>query len=211
MPPRQRPPCVICQHQTSKYTCASCRAHYCCVACYKQHTQTCSPGSMGAPGADVTSTASESRSHDPRSNLETSPDPKPNDSSLPPDPQPPRSLTTLRWPYVPDTSAYPDPLTRDDPKPLQMNQYEVIATSPKIRTLLTNPRLCTLLTTIDAQRGAEREEALQRALGVNSRLLKNDDVGVELDEDTKVLRAFAEAIEEAVRGGREDVLGLDWD
>ena len=32
-----------------------------------------------------------------------------------------------------------------------------------------------------------------------------------LDEDTKAFRALAEAVEEAVRGAREDVLGLDWD
>ena len=54
---------------------------------------------------------------------------------------------------------------------------------------------------IDALRGPEREGAL----GVDSRPLKNDDVGtrvaVALDEDTRVLRALGEA----VRG----VLGLD--
>lgn len=37
-----------------------------------------------------------------------------------------RPLTSLNWPYVPDDSAYPDPLKRDDPKPLQLNQYEAI-------------------------------------------------------------------------------------
>ena len=89
------------------------------------------------------------------------------------------------------------------------------ATSPTIRTLLATPRLRTLLTSIDAFRGPEREEALQRALGVDSRLLKNHDTGTRtaasLDEDTRTFRALAEAVEEAVRGNREDVLGLDWD
>lgn len=81
-----------------------------------------------------------------------------------------------------------------------------------IRDILgSNPQLCELLTSINALRGAEREEALQRALGVDSRLLKNDDAGVPLNEDTKVFRAFAEAVEVAVRGGHEDTLGLDWD
>ena len=60
---------------------------------------------------------------------------------------------------------------------------------------------------IDALRGPEREGPL----GVDSRPLKNDDVGtrtaVALDEDTRVLRALGEA----VRGAREDVSGLDWD
>lgn len=37
-----------------------------------------------------------------------------------------RPLTSLTWPYVPEESAYPDPLKRDDPKPLQLKQYETI-------------------------------------------------------------------------------------
>lgn len=37
-----------------------------------------------------------------------------------------RPLTSLKWPYVPEESAYPDPLKRDDPKPLQLTQYEAI-------------------------------------------------------------------------------------
>lgn len=37
-----------------------------------------------------------------------------------------RPLTSLRWPYAPDESAFPDPLKRDDPKPLQIAQYEAI-------------------------------------------------------------------------------------
>lgn len=40
--------------------------------------------------------------------------------------RPLRTLASLRWPYVPDESAYPDPLKRDDPKPLQLPQYEAI-------------------------------------------------------------------------------------
>jgi hypothetical protein len=37
-----------------------------------------------------------------------------------------RPLTSLKWPYVPEESTYPDPLKRDDPKPLQTAQYEAI-------------------------------------------------------------------------------------
>ena len=37
-----------------------------------------------------------------------------------------RPLTSLKWPYVPEASAYADPLKRDDPKPLQLAQYEAI-------------------------------------------------------------------------------------
>jgi hypothetical protein len=37
-----------------------------------------------------------------------------------------RPLTSLKWPYVPEESAYPDPLKRDDPKPLRLAQFEAI-------------------------------------------------------------------------------------
>lgn len=112
-----------------------------------------------------------------------------------PAPDPPlRPLASLQWPYVPDTSAYPDPLKRDDPQPLSLAQYEAIgmhlrfirvsllfffpsltrctitlrtATSPAIRTALhSHPRLPTLLTALDALRGRAREAALERVLGV---------------------------------------------
>ncbi|KAI6121871.1 hypothetical protein F5141DRAFT_1260636 [Pisolithus sp. B1] len=140
------------------------------------------------------------------------------------DPPTLRPLTSLKWPYVPDDSTHDDPLKRDDPKPLTLPQYEAIATSPSIRTLLAaNPRLQALLTSIDKLRGAEREEALQRALGIDGRQIKHGDnwqvknvdearmQGHETDEDIKAFRMLAEAIEIAVRGGRNDVLGLDWD
>ena len=82
-----------------------------------------------------------------------------------------------------------------------------------IRTLLSNTHLCTFLTTIDALRGPEREETLQPALGVNSRLFKDGDARAStmaLGEDMKAFRALAEAVEGAVRCERQDVLGLDW-
>ena len=44
-------------------------------------------------------------------------------------PTPLRPLTSLKWPYVPDESAFPDPLKKNDPKPLQLSQYEAIGTS----------------------------------------------------------------------------------
>jgi hypothetical protein len=37
-----------------------------------------------------------------------------------------RPLTSLKWPYLPEESAYPDPLKRDDPKALRTAQYEAI-------------------------------------------------------------------------------------
>ena len=44
-------------------------------------------------------------------------------------PTPLRPLTSLKWPYVPDESAFPDPLKKNDPKTLQLSQYEAIGTS----------------------------------------------------------------------------------
>ena len=48
-----------------------------------------------------------------------------------------RTLTSLKWPYVPEASAYPDPLKRDDPKPLQTAQYEAIG-SPALFIFVLN-------------------------------------------------------------------------
>ena len=55
------------------------------------------------------------------------------------DPKPLIPLSELKWPYIPDESAYPDPLKRDDPKTLQLHQYEAIGTnhSPYHSHLLT--------------------------------------------------------------------------
>ncbi|KAG6855609.1 hypothetical protein H0H87_000285 [Tephrocybe sp. NHM501043] len=125
---------------------------------------------------------------------------------------PQRPLTSLKWPYVPDESAYPDPLKRDDPKTLQLHHYEAIATSPSIRkTLATHPNLKKLLVSIDSLRGNDREHALQRALGVAAPDIKDLSAPAELSEDILALRELAEAIEGAVRGGQEGALGLDWD
>ena len=52
-----------------------------------------------------------------------------------------RPLTSLKWPYVPEESAYPDPLKRDDPKPLQMAQYETIGSPTFIIVFATGSPL----------------------------------------------------------------------
>jgi len=44
--------------------------------------------------------------------------------------EPLRPLTSLKWPYIPEESAYPDPLKRDDPKLVQLPQYEAIGNIP---------------------------------------------------------------------------------
>ncbi|KAF8971124.1 hypothetical protein BDZ97DRAFT_1901797 [Flammula alnicola] len=123
----------------------------------------------------------------------------------------PSPLTSLKWPYVPDESAFPDPLKRDDPKTMQLSQYEAISTSPAIRKILTGHKnLPDLLTSIDKLRGVEREQALQRALGVTAPEIDDQLRRPELSEDVLALRELAEAIEAAVRGANGSALGLNW-
>ena len=102
----------------------------------------------------------------------------------------------------------------------------LLATSPAVRKALTaNARLPELLRSIDQLRGSDREEALQRALGVSasdanasfsspssssSRPNTLASFEAQSDEDVKALRDLAEAIEAAVRGGKQGMLGLDW-
>lgn len=139
-----------------------------------------------------------------------------------------RPLTSLKWPYVPDESAFPDPLKRDDPKVIQLNQYEAIgifvfliltepdisptiATSPAVRKILAEHKnLPELLTSIDKLRGLERQEALQRALGVTAPEIEDQLTQSQPSEEVLALRALAEAIEGAVRGGNDSTLGLNW-
>lgn len=104
--------------------------------------------------------------------------------------------------------------------------------------LASHPRLKDVLRQIDSLRGQQREEALQRALGVSQYdargAVPNDmsvstsnrttfgrggrsssyengiEVGYE-EEDKTALRQLAEAVEGAVRGAKEGAtLGLDW-
>ena len=38
-----------------------------------------------------------------------------------------KPLTSLKWPYIPEEpSFYEDPLKRDEPKPLQLHQYQAM-------------------------------------------------------------------------------------
>jgi len=130
-----------------------------------------------------------------------------------------RPLTSLKWPYVPEESAYPDPLKRDDPKALQTRQYEAIATSPAVRAALEgHPGIKDLLRSIDRLRGPAREEALQATLGVRrpQRDAKDAEHPYRLgemilgEEEKGAMRELAEATEAAVRGNEEADLGLDW-
>ena len=85
-----------------------------------------------------------------------------------------------------------------------------------MRKALANPKLRDALKSIDSLRGDGRQEALQRALGVSSADVHTTPhptglaIGSRPDEDVKTMRELAEAIEAAVRGGKDDALGLDW-
>ncbi|CAK5281227.1 unnamed protein product, partial [Mycena citricolor] len=84
------------------------QSYSCCsVPCYKKHKETeCSPDRTREVATRPQS-------------LEPSPPPLAEPFEAPPpeeDAPPLRPLTSLNWPYVPEESAYPDPLKRDDPK-----------------------------------------------------------------------------------------------
>ncbi|THV05384.1 hypothetical protein K435DRAFT_790202 [Dendrothele bispora CBS 962.96] len=157
------------------------------------------------------SSTSTTDSQNPPLNESTRPSSSIEDETLE-EPEPLRPLTSLKWPYVPEESAYPDPLARDDPKPLQLRHYEAIATSPAIRQVLTShPNLPDILTSIDQLRGIDRDRALQRALGVTAPEIVDQSKGAQVEQDVLAVRAFAEAVEAVVRADKQDVLGLDWD
>ncbi|KAL1693653.1 hypothetical protein GGG16DRAFT_49140 [Schizophyllum commune] len=186
MPKPSRAKCQICNETESKYTCSVCSIVYCSVPCYKQHkTSTCTAERQASSNAG------------PPTQLEV---------EVFQDEKPLKPLTSLKWPYVPEESAYPDPLTRDDPKPLSLRQYEGIATSKPLRVLLNeHPGLRDTLRQIDQLRGQERVDALHRALRLNQR-----DVEAEVGEDVLLLRQFAQAVEDAIRGDKQDGLRLQW-
>lgn len=188
-----------------------------------------------------------------------------------------RALTTLKWPYIPEAPSYPDPLARDDPKPLSLAQYEEIgellmtdnripltvslqfplneshivyhrhrtwsrwhlhltATSSDIRKALSqNTNLPRILRALDSLRGTQREETLQRVLGVS-----RDAQGIAVkqrnmyvpaanrdtegapeqlefigEEEMLALKALTEAIEGAVRTRADKPeavsFGLEWE
>jgi zinc finger HIT domain-containing protein 3 len=145
-----------------------------------------------------------------------------------------RPLTSLKWPYVPEESAYADPLRRDDPKVVQPSQYEAIgnsslfisdtnryktsplsATSVTVRDVLSeNPGLKPFLRSIDSLRGREREEALQCALGVSQSNHQGDSGTSKLgigEGDIEAMRQLSSAVGAAIRGDGHSALNLDID
>jgi hypothetical protein len=90
------------------------------------------------------------------------------------------------------------------------------------RTLQENTGLPSLLRKLDALRGPDREEQLHAALGVAPGQQSFDlTVGQGSasvasargysPQEMTMLRALAQAVEGAVRSGKEEELGLDWE
>ncbi|KAF8627846.1 hypothetical protein AX15_004262 [Amanita polypyramis BW_CC] len=199
--------CLVCDHTHPKYTCSACRAPYVTKVLRHYFAFFFFHLPVNSHTATTSCYAPPPRYADPSSSVhEPTPPPSTDDPTAVL-----RPLTSLKWPYVPEESAYPDPLKRDDPKILQLHQYEAIATSPKIRKVLASyPSLKDLLTSIDKFRGAERDQALQKALGVTPADVDARTQPGEPSENIAPLRELAEAIEEAVRGKNTSALGLNW-
>ncbi|KAJ3966741.1 hypothetical protein EV361DRAFT_547226 [Lentinula raphanica] len=221
--------CSVCDEVQGRYFCSTCSWPYCSVACYKTHK---------APGqscSDVTNTpgpSSESSSNPPAIELSLSKNTDPNASSSSnhedndrdmdaPHSIPLKPLTALKWPYIAEGEepAYPDPLERNDPKPLRTKHYEAIATSREVRKALFTPSavpgqpdqpnvaLRALLGYIDKQSGSEREQTIRRALGADregkaefNSNMRDDSEGPVTVESSAALSVLAKAIEDAIVG-----------
>ncbi|KIJ54555.1 hypothetical protein M422DRAFT_152865 [Sphaerobolus stellatus SS14] len=196
MPPRKPVKCEICNVENSKYSCPACFAPYCSVKCFKEHKT--GPSQPSEPPPSLISNQPESGKANEEKPLEEE-EALPDAPSLKP-------LTSLKWPYIPDEPSFDDPLKRADPKPLKMRDYEAIATSEAIRkAFVSHPNLPDLLRKVDKLRGAEREAAIERLLGVTQK-----STVLESEEDIKAMKNLAEAVEKCVRGEKLDATGLDW-
>ncbi|KDN49677.1 hypothetical protein RSAG8_01742, partial [Rhizoctonia solani AG-8 WAC10335] len=215
MPPRPPPKCQVCEVEPFKYTCPGCRVLYCSLGCYKKHksdSEACATVSASVQAPVQLPAQEESR-----------PD-KPKDEEGISDPKPLRTVASLKWPYVPETPSYVDPVAKNDPKPLTVPQYEAIATSPDVRSVLAeNPDMHGLLRSIDKLYGPLRQQAIEEVLGVGTgseqrhgtrapphdplaRLRQEGDA----EANTRALRQLAEAIEKAIGVGGEQ-RGLAWE
>ncbi|KZO95629.1 hypothetical protein CALVIDRAFT_538025 [Calocera viscosa TUFC12733] len=201
--------CQICETADFKYKCSACQVLYCSVPCYKVHKRTsCSAAGVTSSAPSVSMLQSDISSIQPaRDKVQDNLDSAANSEML-------RPLSSLRWPQEPETSMFVDPLTRDDPKPLNNAQYLSIATSPKLRSMLReNPRLPLLLRSLDSMHSSfARERHLEAILDVATGRV--DPVPLENgesmdDDDVKIMRQFAEEVENAVR--KPGDLGLAWE
>ncbi|CAE6448524.1 unnamed protein product [Rhizoctonia solani] len=193
-------------------------APICSLVCYKKHksdSEACATASASiqAPAQPPTQENSDARPDEPKDEEELE------------DPKPLRTLASLKWPYVPESPSYVDPVTKNDPKALTLSEYEAIATSPDIRkVLIENPNMHGLLRSIDKLYGPLRQQAIEEVLGVGTgseqrhgtrvpthdalaRLKQEGDAEI----NTRALRQLSEAIEKAIGAGGAERRGLAWE
>ncbi|KAG9123990.1 hypothetical protein FRC07_013294 [Ceratobasidium sp. 392] len=162
-------------------------------------------------------------SSDPQVSTELEPETKPDEDEKLTDPKPLRTLASLKWPYVPEPPSFIDPVTKNDPKPLTLAQYEAIATSPDARRAIAdNPNVPNLLRSVDKLYGPLRQQALEEMLGVGTsgeqqgaRFQTNDTLARirqegDAEENMRALRQLSEAIEKAI-GVSDTQRGLSWE
>ncbi|KAG8722037.1 hypothetical protein FRC08_007806 [Ceratobasidium sp. 394] len=220
MPPRP-PKCQICDTEIFKYTCPKCSVLYCSVACYKRHKNE-------SAGCDTSGVSSSTQTSTLPPNLPTPAEAdseiKPNEDEKLEDPKPLRTLASLKWPYVPEPPSFIDPVTKNDPKPLTLAQYEAIATSPDVRRVIAdNPNMPNLLRSVDKLYGPLRQQTLEEMLGVGTsgdqrhgtrgqthetlaRIRQDGDA----ESNMLALRQLSEAIEKAIGVGSAQ-RGLAWE
>ncbi|KAG8747800.1 hypothetical protein FRC10_011245 [Ceratobasidium sp. 414] len=164
------------------------------------------------------------RNSDSQTPAEPEPDAQPNEGEKLVDPKPLRTLASLKWPYVPEPPSFVDPVTKNDPKPLALTQYEAIATSPDVRRVISdNPNIPNLLRSVDKLYGPLRQQALEEMLGVGTsgdqqygtrgqthetlaRIRQDGDA----ESNMQALRQLSEAIEKAIGVG-DAQRGLAWE
>ncbi|KAJ3864560.1 hypothetical protein EV359DRAFT_40784 [Lentinula novae-zelandiae] len=196
--------CNVCNEGEGKYSCSACFLPYCSVACYKKHKEldeNCINYMQGVRNVGVDPSVLDATSLKP--------------------------LSSLKWPYIADEEPiYPDPLERNDPKPLRTRHYEAIATSQEVRKALLVPSVVSgqpdqpnmtlraLLVSIDKLSGVGRERAIQCALGADDGRINDElrqGISLEPSEGVLALRTLAEAIEGALRGKTNGKLTVDWE
>ncbi|KAJ3930683.1 MAG: hypothetical protein NXY57DRAFT_897625 [Lentinula lateritia] len=203
--------CNVCNEGEGKYSCSACFLPYCSVACYKKHKELDENCINCMQGGSAHTMQVRNVGVDP-SVLDA--------TSLKP-------LSSLKWPYIADEEPiYPDPLERNDPKPLRTRHYEAIATSQEVRKALLVPSVVSgqpdqpnmtlraLLVSIDKLSGVGRERAIQCALGADDGRINDElrqGISLEPSEGVLALRTLAEAIEGALRGETNGTLSVDWE
>ncbi|GAA5979859.1 hypothetical protein JCM5350_005520 [Sporobolomyces pararoseus] len=149
MAPSKLPPCKVCNKKDAgKYRCPLDHVDYCSVVCFKQHKEkSCRSESTYVPPPLPLLAPTNERDDDDKE-----------------DDRPRKRLRDLVWPAEPNPILWEDPLQRDDVKPLRPFEYEAIATSPPLRSLLASTSLRNTLTRLTTQLPRHLREASIRNL-----------------------------------------------